>query len=142
MDIERFMRNLNKKDDLLRRLNCDYKEGKAYRYFKCDFVKEIFYHQISEKDKYCYLRCRVTPSMRFSNAAYYVWALVEKDCNTPGRAIARVLIALVLQSCWDVAIVSLLCCFVLKQQSELVSQNHPAQAFFLNGTYQREAKLY
>ena len=57
MDIERFMRNLNKKDDLLRRLNCDYKEGKAYRYFKCDFVKEIFYHQISEKDKYCYLRC-------------------------------------------------------------------------------------
>ena len=43
------MRNLNKKDDLLRRLNCDYKEGKAYRYFKCDFVKEIFYHQTSEK---------------------------------------------------------------------------------------------
>ena len=88
MDIERFMRNLNKKDDLLRRLNCDYKEGKAYRYFKCDFFKEIFYYQISEKDKYCYLRCQVTPSMRFSNAAYYVWALVEKDCNTPGGTIA------------------------------------------------------
>ena len=88
MDIERFLCRLNKSDDLLRRLSCDYKEGKSYRYYKCDFVKEIFYHNISEKDKYCYVRCRVTPSMRFSNAAYYVWALIEKDSDTPGGSIA------------------------------------------------------
>ena len=84
LDIEKFLRQLNASDDLLRRLECDYKEGKAYRYFKCDFVKEIFLHKISPNSTLCFLRCRVTPSMRFSNTAYHVWALVEKDGETPG----------------------------------------------------------
>ena len=83
-DIEKFLFRLNTADDLLRRLDCDYKEGKSYRYFKCNFVKEIFYHEISPASEYCFLRCRVTPSMRFSNAAYYVWAAVKKDNVQPG----------------------------------------------------------
>ena len=65
MDIEHFLRRLNATDDLLRRLECDYKEGKAYRYFKCDFVKETFYHKITDSSTVCFIKCRVTPSMRF-----------------------------------------------------------------------------
>ena len=87
MDIEHFLRRLNATDDLLRRLECDYKEGKAYRYFKCDFVKETFYHKITDSSTVCFIKCRVTPSMRFSNAAYHVWALVDKDGEKPGGKI-------------------------------------------------------
>ena len=81
LDIEKFLRRLNASDDLL---ECDYKEGKAYRYFKCNFVKEIFLHEILPSSKLAFLRCRVTPSMRHSNAAYHVWALIRKYGEEPG----------------------------------------------------------
>jgi len=53
MDTEMFLCRINKSDDILRRLNFKYKEGKTYRYFQCGFVKEIYH--ISERDKCCYM---------------------------------------------------------------------------------------
>ena len=50
----------------MNRLINEYKEGKAYRYFTCHFVIEVFYHKISASSKYCILKCKVTPSQRVS----------------------------------------------------------------------------
>ena len=61
--IEKFLCQINKSSDLLLRLESDYKEVKAYRY-KCEFVKEIFYHHVSSESKYCILKTRVTPSQK------------------------------------------------------------------------------
>ena len=87
MNIERFLCKINDSSDLLMRLESEYKEGKAYRYFKCEFVKEIFYHNISLESPYCVLKSRVTPSQRTSNTAYHVWAIIEKDGKKPGGKI-------------------------------------------------------
>ena len=66
----------------------EYKLGKAYRYFECQFVREIFYNPISPKSKYCILRCRVVPSQRTSSKAYAVWVCVTKDFqDSPGGEI-------------------------------------------------------
>ena len=83
-NIENYLRKLQKTDGLIRRLETEYKEGKSYRYFKCNFVKEIFYHKISDSSKFCILRCRVTPSQSIHSKPYYVWAIIEKDGVRPG----------------------------------------------------------
>ena len=43
MDIAKYLKHINMSGDLLLRLECDYKEGRGYRLFRCDFVKEIFW---------------------------------------------------------------------------------------------------
>ena len=83
-NIDKFLCEINKSSDLLLRLESDYKEGKAYRYYKCEFAKEIFYHYVSSESKYCILKTRVTPSQRTWNTAYHVWAIIEKDSERPG----------------------------------------------------------
>ena len=87
MDIDKYLQIINFSSDLMCRLRSEYKEGKAYRYFKCDWVKEIFFHNVNSFSKYCFLKGRVTPSMRTNNAAYYVWVAVEKNGEQPGGKI-------------------------------------------------------
>ncbi|XP_057305548.1 uncharacterized protein LOC130643085 [Hydractinia symbiolongicarpus] len=86
-NIESYLKILQKTDSLIRRLESEYKEGKSYRYFRCNFVKEIFYNDICEESKYCVLRCRVTPSQSIHNKPYHVWAIIEKDGARPGGRI-------------------------------------------------------
>ena len=59
-DIENYLKILG--PDFINRLDQEYKLGKAYHYFEDNFVKEIYYHNINEKSKYCILKCRVVPS--------------------------------------------------------------------------------
>ena len=68
-----------KSSDLLLRLESNYKEGKAYRYYKCEFAKEIFYHYVSSESKYFILKTRVTPSQRTSNTVYHVCAIIDLE---------------------------------------------------------------
>ena len=49
-------------DCLHHRLYCEYKEGKAFRYFSCDFIKEIYFLDISNTCPYYFLRTRETPA--------------------------------------------------------------------------------
>ena len=86
-NIEKFLCQINESSDLLLRLESDYKKGKAYRYYKCEFVKEIFYHLVSSKSKYCILKICVTPSKGTSNTAHHVWAIIEKDGEKRERKI-------------------------------------------------------
>ena len=74
--------------ELMKHLVNEYKELKAYRYFTCGWVKEVFYHPISENSAYCLLKCRVTPSQRISAKPYQVWVVIEKDtAGKPGGTI-------------------------------------------------------
>ena len=60
-------------------MKCEYKEGKAYRYFTDEFVKEIFINPISDLSKYCMMKTRCVPSQRVSSRPYDVWAIIQKD---------------------------------------------------------------
>ena len=88
MDIYKYPKDNSLSDFLLHRLKCEYKEGKAFRYFFCDFVKEICFHDISNTCRYCFIRTRVTPPQRTSATPYTVWALLQKDkTDQPGGRI-------------------------------------------------------
>ena len=43
-DIGRYYSSALGKNDLINRLECEYKEGKAYRYFTNKFIREILFH--------------------------------------------------------------------------------------------------
>ena len=79
MDISQYFENVIDSSDLIHRLHCEYKEGKAYRYFTDEFVKEVLIHPISESSKYCIKKTKCTPSQRVSAKPYDVWVVVEKD---------------------------------------------------------------
>ena len=78
MDISKHFCNVVNSADLIHRLECEYKEGKAYRYFSDKFVKEVFLHQISPSSKFCIMKTKCTPSQRISMKLYDVWAIIKK----------------------------------------------------------------
>ena len=70
------------------KLLSEYKAGKAYDYFKTEWLKEIFYNCMDDYassyqgvDKYCLLKAKCTPSQRINDPYHYVWVVVEKDCG-------------------------------------------------------------
>ena len=86
IDISRLMGVTNR--DFIHRMETEYKQGKAYRYFHCDFVREIFYHSVDTLSPFCILKCRVVPSQRVNNKPYDVWAIILKDKgDTPSGTI-------------------------------------------------------
>ena len=52
---------------------------KAHRYFTDNFISEVYYNNISDESKYCYLKTKCLPSQRVSLKPYNVWVLVKKD---------------------------------------------------------------
>ena len=74
--------------DFVKRLESDYKQGKCYRYYTCEFVQEVFFHPISEKSGYCLIKCKCTPSQRVNSKPYDVWAILTKNkVDVPGGCI-------------------------------------------------------
>ena len=65
--------------NIVQRIECEYKQGKTYRYFTDTSISEVFYINISDESKYCYLKTKCLPSQRVSSKPYDVWALVKKD---------------------------------------------------------------
>ena len=65
--------------DFISPLDREYKLGKVYCYFADNFVREIYYHNISEK----------VPSQKVSSKPYHAWAVVVKDVDSdfPGDTI-------------------------------------------------------
>jgi hypothetical protein len=84
MDIATFL-NCNKPSDVVHRVLNEYKEGKAYRYFSCEWVKEIYFHPFRTNSETCLLRAKVTPSQSVNQKDYDVWVAVKKDSKSgPG----------------------------------------------------------
>ena len=85
MDTAKYLKNNTLSDCLLHRLNCEHTEEKVFRYFSCDFVKEIYFHDISDTCPYCFTRTKVISSQRTSKTPYTVWPLLQKDkSDQPG----------------------------------------------------------
>ena len=71
--------------DFINRLQSDYKQGKCYRYFENDFVREILFHPITVASKFCILKTKVIPSQRVNSKPYDVWVVLTKDrTDEPG----------------------------------------------------------
>ena len=89
-DITRFYGDVLDKKNIVQRIECEYKQGKAYRYFTDSFISEVFYNNISDESKYCYLKTKCLPSQRVSSKPYDVWALVQKDlkCEVGGAILS------------------------------------------------------
>ena len=75
-DINHFYRDVITKKNLIQRIECEYKHGKAYRYFRNNFLHEMFVNNVSEDTKYCIL---CLPSQRISQKPNTVWVIVRKD---------------------------------------------------------------
>lgn len=59
-----------------------------YRYYACDWVKEVFYHPVGPSNKVAYVKADVHPSMNIRKKAWKVWIIVGKKTNNdPGGAI-------------------------------------------------------
>ena len=67
------------KVSLAKRLLSDYKEQKAFSYFKSKFLYEVCYHQITPDSIHCFLRAKCTPSMRLREIPHDTWACIRKD---------------------------------------------------------------
>ena len=79
MDISRYFASVLGRENLLQRLECEYKEGKAYRYYANGFVGEVKSNMMDQNSKYCYFRTKCLPSHRVSAKQYDVWVICEKD---------------------------------------------------------------
>ena len=78
-DISRYYSSVLGKTDLISRLEYDYKQGKAYRYFSNKFIGEILFHCISDESKFCILKTKCVPSQRVSMKQYDVWVICRKN---------------------------------------------------------------
>ena len=89
MDISYYYKSVISKQDLWQRVECEYKEGKAFRYFTNGFLGEVSINQIHESN-YCVLKAKCVPSQRINNKQYDVWCIVEKKTksSTGGKIMA------------------------------------------------------
>ena len=83
VDIVEHFREQNVDSD---KLLSEYKAGKAYDYFKTEWLKEIFYNALNHSvsnypgvDKLCVLKAKCTPSQRINDPYHDVWLAVEKE---------------------------------------------------------------
>ena len=77
VDIDMFMRR-NGSVGLSSEGLTAYKTGKAYSYFSCDWLEEVFYHNISKRHRCCYLKAHCMPSNRLNDVPHSLWAKVMK----------------------------------------------------------------
>lgn len=81
-DIAKYIEHLA--PTFISQLENEYKLGKAYRYFSCEFVREIFYFDLINTDL-CILKSKVIPCQRVNNKPYDVWVILQKDTvDKPG----------------------------------------------------------
>ena len=78
-DISRFYSFVLAKDNLINRLECEYKQGKACRYFTNSFIGKILCHDIDEKSKFCLLKMKCVTPQRVNMKQYDVWVVCHKD---------------------------------------------------------------
>ena len=57
---------------IVQRIECQYKQGKAYRYFTGNAVRDVYYNNICNESKYCYLKTKCLPSRQVSSKLYDV----------------------------------------------------------------------
>jgi hypothetical protein len=56
-----------------------YKTGKAFSYFACDWLSEVYYHMINRKHQCCYLKTTCLPSNRINDNPHSLWIKCMKS---------------------------------------------------------------
>ena len=79
MDISKYYLKVISRNDLWQRVACEYKEGKAYRYFANGFIWEVFINEVSKDSELCILKTRCVPSQRVKNKQHDVWCIIRKS---------------------------------------------------------------
>ena len=57
----------------------NYKVGKAYEYFACGWLKEVFYHPVTTSSPVAILRSKCCPSQRLKTDYHDVWVCLSKE---------------------------------------------------------------
>lgn len=57
----------------------DYKNSKAYSYYKTGWLQTLKYHKISEHDKHCILKSECRKSEKISDPFHKLWIIIEKS---------------------------------------------------------------
>ena len=71
--------------DFIKHFESEYKQGKAYRYFSYEFVRENYINELNKETPVCILKCKIIPSQRRNSKPYDVWTIVQKNKpNEPG----------------------------------------------------------
>ncbi|XP_070562483.1 uncharacterized protein [Ptychodera flava] len=65
--------------NLQKRLLNEYKEGKAYRLYQGGWLKEIYFHNITEESQYCFLKARCCHTMKLNDVPHTVWICANKQ---------------------------------------------------------------
>ena len=78
-DIAEYLLERQENKDLGKRLMSDYKEGKAFSYFDCNYLKTILYHPITIESKVCFLKSESTPSQNIGHPPHKIWILLNKE---------------------------------------------------------------
>ncbi|KAK3108959.1 hypothetical protein FSP39_019796 [Pinctada imbricata] len=76
-DLTKFLMSYESEDTAKQHLN-QYKIGKAYQYFKSEWLKEVYYHPVDRASLYCFLRAKCTPSQSLRSDAHTAWICCEK----------------------------------------------------------------
>ena len=78
VDIDWFLRKANNAG-LSKEALTAYKTGKAFSYFSCDWLKEVFYNPITKNHQCCFLKADCMPSNRLNDTPHTLWAKIIKD---------------------------------------------------------------
>ena len=68
MDISRYFSKVFGNENLWQRLECEYKEGKSYRYYTDGFLGELFIKFPQQNPNICILKSKCVPSQRINEA--------------------------------------------------------------------------
>ena len=82
IQIAEFLLTADQSIGLGKQLLSDYKEGKAYSYFACGWLKDIYFNEISPNNNNCFLKSESTPSQGINNIPHKIWVEVQKKSGT------------------------------------------------------------
>lgn len=78
MDISRYFSQVLGNNNLWQRLECEYKEGKAYRYYSDGFLGELHINFPEQNRNVCIMKSKCLPSQRVSMKQYDVWVIIQQ----------------------------------------------------------------
>ena len=77
MDISRYFSHILGRENLCQRLECEYKQGKAYRYYADGFIGELLINQPHKNKKVVIMKTKCVSSQRVSSKQYDVWVIIQ-----------------------------------------------------------------
>ena len=81
-DIGRHLGKHECKVNFIERIMNEYKEQKAFSYYKSIFVYEVLFHDIGPSSDFCFLKSKVIPSQKIRDVPHECWIAINKTTGT------------------------------------------------------------